>query len=155
MVSELTSAVAPVFHGWEARIDNHTKLAKLFVSTEDYCACNCLIASELISGVDHVATFYKVINASGANQTISENALDRLKDIEITSIKWGHSNFETFVKKVNSLKGQKTDRESWKTTIEAASEDAKARTDLSVASSINRTVHTAVITVPYGIVPYG
>jgi hypothetical protein len=25
----------------------------------------------------------------------------------------------------------------------------------SVASSINRTVHTAVITVPYGIVPYG
>ena len=27
--------------------------------------------------------------------------------------------------------------------------------EFSVASSINRTVHTAVITVPYGIVPYG
>jgi hypothetical protein len=74
-----------VFHSWEARIENHTKLAKLFVSTEDYCACNGVIASELIGGVDHVATFYKIINASGANQTVSENALDRLKDIEIRS----------------------------------------------------------------------
>jgi hypothetical protein len=132
MVSELISTVAPVFHGWEARIDNHTELAKLLFSTDESCVFNALVVKEQISGVDHLATFYNIICASSADRIISENPLDRLKDIEITSIKWGYSNFETFVKRVKLLKREEKDGKSPKSVLEAASDDARMRTVLLI-----------------------
>lgn len=125
MASEMISTVSPVFHGWETRIDNHTELAKLFVSTEDFYVFNSLIASELVHGIDHVATFYKVIKASDATGIEVEEVLDRLKDIEVTSIKWGHSTLETFVKRVEALKKEEKNEKHWKTVIDTASDDAK------------------------------
>jgi hypothetical protein len=127
MVSELFSTGAPVFHGWEARIDNHTELGKLLFSTDECCVFNALVVKELISGVDHLATFHNIICASSADRIISENALDRLKDIEITSVKWGYSNFETFVKRIKLLKGEEKDGKSPESVLEAASDDARMR----------------------------
>lgn len=100
----------------------------MFLLTDDFNFCNSLIANEPISGVDYVATFYKVINASGVDQVVSKETLDRLKGVKITSTKWVQSNFAAFVKIVESLRGEK-DENHWKVVIDAAaSSDARRRT---------------------------
>lgn len=117
--------VPPILHGWETRIDNHVKMAKLCISTEDFHVCNSLTANELISGIDHFATFWNTVDMYGIDKTICQVAVASLKDIEMTSIKWGQSDLEAFGSTVKSLKEEKKDAAHWEVVINDASDKAK------------------------------
>lgn len=118
-------SVPPVLHGWETRVDNHVRMAKLCISTEDFHVCNSLTANELISGIDHFATFWNNVDIHRVDKTMCKRAVASLKDIEMTTIQWGQSDLKIFGSTVKSLKEEKKDAAHWEVVINRASEEAK------------------------------
>jgi hypothetical protein len=150
MLPELVAKVTPVLHGWETRIDKYSELPKLCISTEDFNVCNSLVANELVSGIDHFATFWKVVDISGVDKAICKAALVSLKDIEISCIQWGQSNVEAFGSTVKSLKEEKKDAAHWEVVINDASEEAKRRA-LQLIENGAVAAKCAIRTLPFEI----